>query len=201
MLVWRRFMYRCKYSQALQTTADLWHQFHVVQAVITFAPFPQSLDSHDHSSSKSQINSCSNLWWMGLFSIHIQYSSVVPFICPRCCWIKNFLHVHFKGFSIIKGSIKSRMKAPLLTETPSTIPLHISELSSDDDICSNHWVMSHLMLSPTSKVPRWDAENSQRSRGRRGETDFLDWMCQGGEENVWHFLLRSLHFWSPPGYE
>lgn len=37
-------MCRCKYSQLLRTTAHRWHRF-AAEAVITFAPFPQSLHS------------------------------------------------------------------------------------------------------------------------------------------------------------
>lgn len=110
-------------------------------------------------------------------------------LCPHPCWKTNCLNVHFKGFSIIKGSISLRWKLHCWFKhlAASSSP---SERFSDDDICSNHWVTSITDIkNPTSRCI-----NSQRRRGQRRETDFLDWLCHGGEENIWHFLLCSPSF-------
>ena len=127
---------------------------------------------------------------VNVFFFYSTVFSVVLCPGPHPCRIKNSLVVHFKGFSIIKGSVSLGWKLSLFIQTFSAIPSR-SERSSADDTCSNHWVMSHLMLSSTSKVPRWDAEMLKEAGGSREKQIFLDWLCRGGEENVWHFLLCS----------
>lgn len=108
--------------------------------------------------------------------------------------------MHFKGFSIIKGSVSLGWKLHCWFKHPAP-SLSLSEHSSDDDICSNHWVMSHLMLSPTSKVPCRDAEILREAE--EGETKPTSWIGYVGGRRRKRLTLPSLlsHFWSPPGYK
>lgn len=81
--------------------------------------------------------------------------SSVLCLCP--CSMKNCPDVHFKSFSIIKGSISLGWKLHCWF-IHSALSLFLSQHVSSDDICSNHWVMSQLMLSATSKVQCQDAD-------------------------------------------
>lgn len=87
------------------------------------------------------------------------------------------------------------MKASVLTETPSTIPFLPRALFRWWHVFSSLGLVTSDALtdikSPTLR--RW---NPQRSGGRRGKIGFLDWLCQGGEDKVQHFLLGS-----PRGYK
>lgn len=81
---------------------------------------------------------------------------------------KGLPDVHFKGFCIIKDSISLGWKLHCWFKHPAP-SFFLPEHSSDDDICSNHWVMSHLMLSPTSNIPRRDGGIvKEAEEGRRG---------------------------------
>lgn len=82
----------------------------------------------------------------------------------------------------------SHMKASLLIQPSSGILSPLPKCFSNDDICSNHWVMSLTDI----KSPTWRC----RKKRRRGANS-LDWWCHG-EEDVWHFLLLP-HFWNPVG--
>lgn len=54
-------------------------------------------------------------------------------------------------------------------------------------------------LSPTSKVPRRDAEILSEAEEGEGETNFLDWLCHGGEEKRLTLPSMLLQFQSPLG--
>lgn len=96
-----------------------------------------------------------------------EYILYIYILCPHTCWEKkNCLNVHFKGFSIIKGSISLRWKLHCWFEHPaaSSSP---SERSSHDDICSNHWVMSLTNIkSPTSRCKKLSKKQSYRVGNR-----------------------------------
>lgn len=105
--------------------------------------------------------------------------------------------MHFKGFSIIKGSVILgwKLQCWFRHKAPS---LSLSEHSSDDDTCSNHWVMSHLILSLTSKVSHWDAGILKEAE--EGGRKTTSWIGYVGDEKKLTLPSLLTVLWSPEGY-
>lgn len=109
--------------------------------------------------------------------------------------MKNCLDVHFKGLSIIKGSVSLGWKLHCWFKH-SAPSLLLSEHSFNDDICSNHWVMSQLMLSATSKVPRRDADILEEAE--EGDGRVTSWTGYVREEKkMFDTSLFALPFFKP----
>ncbi|CAK6949710.1 Hypothetical predicted protein [Scomber scombrus] len=157
-----------------------------------------SLDSHDHSSSKNS-NKLQQHFMMNDVPPPSRYS-IAQYFCssmPPSLLNKELPGCAFQRLQHHKRERQSRMKASLLIQTSSTI-LSLSEHFSDDDICSNHWVMSHLMLSQTSKVPRRDAEILKEAE--EGEGKLTSWIGYVGEgKKTFDTSLSALPFLKPSG--
>lgn len=139
-----------------------------------------SLDSHDHSSSKNSNKLQQHFMMNDVFFPPSRYS-IAQYFCssmPPSLLNKELPGCAFQRLQHHKRKRQSRMKASLLIQTSSII-LSLSEHFSDDDICSNHWVMSHLMLSQTSKVPRRDVEILKEAG--EGEGKLTSWIGYVGE--------------------
>lgn len=179
------------------TPCDPRHIFDVVQAAITFAPFPNhftwfSWPQQFINSNKLQQHFTMN----GIFFPPSRYSIPLYFCSmPPSLLNKELPGCAFQRLQHHKRKRQSWMKASLLIQTSSTI-LSLSEHSSDDDICSNHWVMSHLMLSQTSKVMM--QKFSKKQRKEKG--NWLPGLDMSGRRRK-RLTPPSLlfHFWNPPG--
>lgn len=106
---------------------------------------------------------------------------------------KKCLNVHFKDFSIIKGSISLRWKLHCWFEhrAASSSP---SERSLHDDICSNHWVMSLTNIkSPMSRCKKFSKKQSYRV-GKQ-----TSWMGYVPEEKTFDTSFYALPMLKPSG--
>lgn len=127
--------------------------------------------------------------------IHIQFFAVIVFCALILAGKKNCLNVHFKGFSIIKGSISLRWKLHCWFEHPaaSSSP---SERSSHDDICSNHWVMSLTNIKrPTPRCKKFSKKQSYRV-GKQ-----TSWMGYVPEEKTFDTSFCALPMLKPSGIQ
>lgn len=106
------------------------------------------------------------------------YSVALELCCVPPPSMKNCLHVHFKGLGFIKGSVGLGWKLPCWFKR-SAPSLFLPEPSFNDDICSNHWAMSQLMLSATSKVPRSHADIFSKKQ-RKERRDWLPGLLVSG---------------------
>lgn len=125
-----------KYSLDLQTPAYRWQRFDDVQTVIIFTPFLQSLPLIllTTVALKPNMLQC----WM-FFWIHpgiALYSSSVLYRYTQC---SCRCIVHFKGSTKRHITLRWKLLCWFKIQRPCLLlPQH----SSDDDTCSNHWVMS-----------------------------------------------------------
>lgn len=119
---------------------------------------------------------------------------------PCCCWIKNCLHVHLKGFSIIKGTVRLGWKllhcwlkhpAPSLPLSEhSSMMTHVLIIGSCHIWCSHPHQKSHVEMQKCSKKQR-------KEKGNR-----LPGLVMSGRSRK-RLTLPSLlsPFRSPPGYK
>lgn len=132
------------------------------QALIMSAPFSQSLILDTHGQNSSKKLPFKQHFLLNVFSFFCppQHFAVILFYAPHPCWIKRCEDVHFKGFSIIQGSISLRWKLHCWFKHPAA-SFSPSERFSYDDTCSNHWVMSLTDI----KSPMSRRRSAQRSGG------------------------------------
>lgn len=134
---------------------------------------------------------------MNVFIFSYMYSIPQSWSLPPALLNKELSECAFQRLQHYKRKHQSQMKASLLIQTSSSIPLPIRTLLS----MMTHVLIIGSRLSPTSKVPRWDDAETlkEAEEGKRKPTSWIGYVTE--EKRTFDTSFYALPVLKPSGIQ